>query len=47
MGARFYQSPGLDIEGIVRDLEGCYLSQDYQVQHLGNKERMGCANENG
>src|SRR3954447_10974163 len=40
MGTRFYQSQGLDIERIARDLEGCYLSQDYQVQHLGNKERM-------
>jgi len=40
MGTRFYQSPGLNIERIARDLEGCYLSQDYQVQHFGNKDHM-------
>jgi len=40
MDTRFYQSPGLDIERIARDLEGCYLSQDYQVQHFGNKDHM-------
>jgi len=29
MDTRFYRVPGLDIERIARDLEGCYLSQDY------------------
>jgi len=40
VNTRFYQSPGLNIERIARDLEGCYLSQDYKVQHLGNKDHM-------
>jgi len=40
MDTRFYRSPGLDIERIARDLEGLYLSQDYQVQHFGNKDHM-------
>jgi len=40
VNTRFYQSPGLDIERIARDLEGCYLSQDYQVQHFGDKDHV-------
>jgi predicted nucleic acid-binding Zn ribbon protein len=40
MDTRFYQAPDLDIERIARDLDDYYLSQDYQVQHFGNKERM-------
>lgn len=40
MDTRFYRSSGLDIERIARDLEGLYLSQDYQVQHFGNKDHM-------
>src|SRR5260370_16198738 len=40
MDTRFYRSPGLDIERIARDLEGLYVSQDYQVQHFGNKGHM-------
>jgi hypothetical protein len=40
MDTRFYRAPGLDIERIARDLESCYLSQDYQVQHFGSKDRM-------
>ncbi len=40
MDTRFYRSPGLDIERIARDLESLYLSQDYQVQHFGNKDHM-------
>ncbi len=40
MDTRFYRAPGLDIERIARDLEGLYISQDYQVQHFGNKDHM-------
>lgn len=40
MDTRFYRASGLDIECIARDLEECYLSQDYQVQQFGNKDRM-------
>ena len=40
MDTRFYRAPDLNIERIARDLEGLYLSQDYQVQHFGNKDRM-------
>src|SRR5438034_699506 len=40
MDTRFYRAPSLDIERIARDLEGLYISQDYQVQHFGNKDHM-------
>ncbi|QBD78785.1 zinc ribbon domain-containing protein [Ktedonosporobacter rubrisoli] len=40
MDTRFYQSPDLNIERLARDLEETFLIQGYQVQHLGNSERM-------
>jgi predicted nucleic acid-binding Zn ribbon protein len=40
MDTRFYRAPDLDIERVARDLEDYYLSQDYQVQHFGNRDRM-------
>lgn len=40
MDTRFYRASGLDIERVARDLEDCYRSQDYQVQHFGSRDRM-------
>ena len=40
MNTRFYHASDLDLERVARDLEDRYLSQDYQVQHFGNRDRM-------
>ncbi|MBE3559018.1 MAG: zinc-ribbon domain-containing protein [Ktedonobacteraceae bacterium] len=40
MNSRFYQAPDLDSERIARDLEGILVSQGYQTQHFGNRERI-------
>ncbi len=36
MGTRFYQSNNLNIEHLVRDLEGVFLARGYQTQHFTN-----------
>jgi hypothetical protein len=40
MDTRFYQSPGLDIERIVFEIESMFLAQGYQMQHFGDKGHM-------
>jgi hypothetical protein len=37
---RFYQSSGLDLEHVVRDIEGVFMVEGYKVQHFGDQERM-------
>lgn len=40
MSTRFYQSPNLDIDRMIRDFEHIFMSQGYQVQHFGNRGHM-------
>ncbi|GCE22745.1 zinc ribbon domain-containing protein [Dictyobacter kobayashii] len=40
MSTRFYQSPNLNVDRMIRDFELIFVSQGYQVQHFGNPGHM-------